>query len=75
MLKLYRKYKSKGKFQIQFDEETVGAFHSTMQSKERVVEMSTRKKDLLAVIAGQYGSYLAEVLLEKGYQAYGIRSL
>ena len=34
--------------------------------------MSTRQKALITGITGQDGSYLAEFLLEKGYQVYGI---
>lgn len=34
--------------------------------------MSTKKKALITGITGQDGSYLAEVLLEKGYDVYGL---
>lgn len=35
--------------------------------------MSTQKKALITGITGQDGSYLAELLLEKGYQVHGIK--
>ena len=35
--------------------------------------MSTDKKALITGITGQDGSYLAELLLEKGYQVHGIK--
>ena len=34
--------------------------------------MNTPKKALLTGITGQDGSYLAELLLEKGYEVHGI---
>src|SRR5271155_1893070 len=36
------------------------------------MEKSTRKKALITGITGQDGSYLAEFLLDKGYQVHGI---
>ena len=35
--------------------------------------MSQSKKALITGITGQDGSYLAELLLEKGYQVHGIK--
>ena len=35
--------------------------------------MSSNKKALLTGITGQDGSYLAELLLEKGYEVHGVR--
>ena len=35
--------------------------------------MSNRKKALITGITGQDGSYLAELLLEKGYAVHGIK--
>ncbi len=35
-------------------------------------EFSVMKKALIACITGQDGSYLAEYLLSKGYEVYGI---
>ena len=35
--------------------------------------MSTLKKALITGITGQDGSYLAEFLLEKGYEVHGIK--
>ena len=35
--------------------------------------MSTAKRALITGITGQDGSYLAELLLEKGYQVHGIK--
>ena len=35
--------------------------------------MSKSKKALITGITGQDGSYLAELLLEKGYQVHGIK--
>ena len=35
--------------------------------------MQTKKRALITGITGQDGSYLAEFLLEKGYQVYGIK--
>ena len=35
--------------------------------------MSNRKNALITGITGQDGSYLAELLLEKGYQVHGIK--
>ena len=35
--------------------------------------MSSEKKALITGITGQDGSYLAELLLEKGYQVHGIK--
>ena len=35
--------------------------------------MSKAKKALITGITGQDGSYLAELLLEKGYQVHGIK--
>lgn len=37
------------------------------------VSMQTKKRALITGITGQDGSYLAEFLLEKGYQVYGIK--
>ncbi|NBT06948.1 MAG: NAD-dependent epimerase/dehydratase family protein, partial [Betaproteobacteria bacterium] len=37
------------------------------------VKESTRKVALVTGITGQDGSYLAELLLEKGYQVHGIK--
>ncbi len=34
--------------------------------------MSTQKKALITGITGQDGSYLAELLLEKGYEVHGV---
>ena len=36
--------------------------------------MSTPKKALITGITGQDGSYLAELLLEKGYYVHGIKA-
>lgn len=35
--------------------------------------MSTQKVALVTGITGQDGSYLAELLLEKGYQVHGVK--
>ena len=35
--------------------------------------MSNRKRALITGITGQDGSYLAELLLEKGYAVHGIK--
>ena len=37
-----------------------------------MVAMSNRKQALITGITGQDGSYLAELLLEKGYAVHGI---
>jgi GDPmannose 4,6-dehydratase len=34
--------------------------------------MSETKNDLITGITGQYGSYLADLLLRKGYNVYGL---
>jgi GDP-D-mannose dehydratase len=34
--------------------------------------MSTQKKALITGITGQDGSYVAELLLEKGYEVHGV---
>ena len=36
-------------------------------------DMSNRKRALITGITGQDGSYLAELLLEKGYDVHGIK--
>ena len=38
-----------------------------------MVAMSNRKQALITGITGQDGSYLAELLLEKGYAVHGIK--
>ena len=35
--------------------------------------MATRKKALITGITGQDGAYLAELLLDKGYEVHGIK--
>ena len=42
-------------------------------SRERLKEMEKRKVALITGITGQDGSYLAELLLEKGYMVHGIK--
>ena len=38
----------------------------------RIAQKKVRKKALITGIAGQDGSYLAELLLEKGYEVHDI---
>ena len=45
----------------------------TAVSKTAVSKTSVRKKALITGITGQDGSYLAELLLEKGYEVHGIK--
>ncbi|TBU24280.1 GDP-mannose 4,6-dehydratase [Dichomitus squalens] len=50
----------------------VPAPFTTKLSPEQVVEYRKRKVALISGITGQDGSYLAELLLEKGYDVHGI---
>ncbi len=49
-----------------------GKFIFPLPNFEVVELQSARKKALITGITGQLGSYLAELLLEKGYEVYGI---
>jgi GDPmannose 4,6-dehydratase len=46
--------------------------HSKEINSEKIGEISMVKKVLISGITGQDGSYLAEFLLEKGYEVHGI---
>src|SRR5689334_5025133 len=47
--------------------------HRNLHSGEGfMADQSSRKKALITGITGQDGSYLAEFLLEKGYEVHGI---
>ena len=49
------------------------AVRKTAVSKTAVSKTAVRKKALITGITGQDGSYLAELLLEKGYEVHGIK--
>jgi GDPmannose 4,6-dehydratase len=44
----------------------------TLEVDDSTTETSGRKRALITGITGQDGSYLAELLLEKGYDVHGI---
>jgi GDPmannose 4,6-dehydratase len=44
-----------------------------LDSKKRITTLKIMKKALITGITGQDGSYLAEFLLEKGYEVHGIK--
>lgn len=46
---------------------------STVKPFKRVTHMSTKKVALITGITGQDGAYLAEFLLNKGYEVHGIK--
>ena len=46
---------------------------SSLSTQHSVLSTSTPKKALITGITGQDGSYLAELLLEKGYEVHGIK--
>ena len=43
-----------------------------ISSPGQIMNETTRKKALITGVTGQDGSYLAELLLAKGYEVYGI---
>ena len=47
-------------------------FISSLRSRKHLNDQSQRAKALVTGITGQDGSYLAELLLEKGYEVHGI---
>ena len=46
--------------------------NSIINNNKTMSETNERKRALLTGITGQDGSYLAELLLEKGYEVHGI---
>ena len=54
------------------DGHDVVAHWSRQASGVRVVSMAAMKRALITGITGQDGSYLAELLLDKGYEVHGI---
>ncbi|ANT64614.1 GDP-mannose 4,6-dehydratase [Prosthecochloris sp. CIB 2401] len=46
---------------------------SKLRTQDSGLSTSTQKKALITGITGQDGSYLAELLLEKGYEVHGIK--
>ena len=52
------------------NERVTAGFHFPVPKEQR---MSTAKKALVTGITGQDGAYLAELLLEKGYEVHGLR--
>jgi GDPmannose 4,6-dehydratase len=48
-------------------------YPKTSTIKKKIMNISTQKVALITGITGQDGSYLAELLLEKGYMVHGIK--
>src|SRR5580658_1278436 len=50
-----------------------GSSHSSKKPFQKSAYQKPKKRALITGITGQDGSYLAELLLEKGYQVHGIK--